>query len=128
MTTFPLHALAEESGPAFGSSVEIGNLRKFMVGVRVTAGSGTVNPFRVWLEGTMDGTNFFEIPLVRALKAGIAAPGAATTDERDIVNEAAVVTSEEYVAVYEANVSTVRARWDLQGTVPRETFEVKLRG
>ncbi|KKL51459.1 hypothetical protein LCGC14_2295260, partial [marine sediment metagenome] len=69
METFTLHALAAETGPAFGTPVEIGNVRKFMVGVRVTAGSGTVNPFRVWLEGTMDGTNFFEIPHKRALKA-----------------------------------------------------------
>ncbi len=128
MVNFTLHALVAETGPDVGAAVDIGNRRELTAVVRVAAGSGTVNPFRVWIEGTVDGTNFFEIPCKRILKDGIAAPGAAGTDERDIVSEVAVLTSGVFFALLELNVSKIRAAWNIAGTTPSETFEVRVRG
>ncbi len=125
---FVLHALAAEVAAGQGAAVEVGSWRNLTATVRVTAGSGTVNPFRVWLEGSPDGTNWYELPCTTVLKAGAAAPGAAATDERDIVNETAVVTSASYVGKCELYVSQVRAAWNIAGTTPSETFEVLASG
>ncbi len=111
--------------PGSGPIIDVGNLRQAFVLVSVTAGSGTVNPFRVWVEGSIDGTIFAEIACDLVLKAGAAAPGAAATvPQRDIVNETAVVTSAIYSATCSTSARHIRARWDVTGTTPSETFSV----
>jgi len=123
-----LRALAAATAAGQGSAVEIGAWRELGVAVRVTAGSGTVTVFRVYLEGTFDGTNWFELPCLLVLKGGAAAPGALTLNQRDVVNEALAITSAKYAGVCRTPVSTVRAAWDVAGTTPSETFEVLVSG
>jgi len=121
---FTLAASAARTAAGTGTAVEVGNLRNLFVSVSVTAGSGTVNPFRVWLEASNDGTVFLEVPCKLVLKTGAAAPGAGTANQRDIVNETAVQTSAKYVGLCEVLAATVRAAWNIAGTTPSETFEV----
>ena len=97
-----------------GTITDIGAYRLITVLVTVTAGSGTVNPFRVWLEGSPDGTNFYELPCYQWVKTGAAAPGASAA-QRDIVNEVAVVTSGKWAANCETRLSIVRAAWNIAG-------------
>lgn len=119
-----LAASAARTAAGTGTAVEIGNYRNLLVTVSVTAGSGTVNPFRVWVEASNDGTVFLEVPCKLVLKTGIAAPGAGTANQRDIVNEVAVQTSARYLGICEVGAPTVRAAWNIAGTTPSETFEV----
>jgi|SRR5689334_738759 len=124
--SFTLKASGAQTGAAQGSLVEAGAYRVLHIAVNVTAGSGTVNPFRIWLEGSPNnGTDWYEIPCYGVLKAGATAPGAAnSTLQRDIVNEAAVVTSQKYVATCELYFTQVRAAWNIAGSTPSETFSV----
>ena len=111
--------------PGSGPVVDVGNLRTALVIVNVTAGSGTVNPFRVWLEQSIDGTIIAETACDLVLKGGAAPPGSVpTVPQRDIVNEAAVVTSGTWSAVCPIAGRQVRARWDVTGSTPSETFSV----
>lgn len=119
-----LHALAAETSTGTGSRVDIGAGRDVEISVRVTAGSGPLTAFRVWLEQTFDGTNYFEVACRRVLKGGDAAPGAASLDERDIVNETSIQTSGKWVAVADRRATQVRVAWFLSGATPSETFEV----
>jgi len=106
-----------------GSAVDIGNWREITVLVNVTAGSGTVNPFRVWLEGSPDGTKWYELTCFQWVKTGAAAPGASAA-QRDIVSEVAVVTSGKWSANCQTHLSLVRAAWNISGSTPSETFSV----
>lgn len=109
-----------------GSSTIIGNYRRLNVWVNVTAGSGTVSVFRVWLEVAPDSTGSVWHPVVceKVVKNTATAPGAGAT-QRDIVNETAVQTSATYSAMCEVYSDTVRIAWDIQGTTPSETFQVR---
>jgi hypothetical protein len=119
-----LKASGAQTGPSTGSLAEIGNYRYITVLVNVTAGSGTVTTFRVWLEGSIDnGANWYELPCYQMVKAGAAAPGASAA-QRDIVNETSVQTAAKYVANCETYFSQVRAAWNIAGTTPSETFAV----
>lgn len=118
-----LKTLGAETSAGQGSSAELGNRKYVSVTVRVTAGVATVTVFRVWIEGTVDGTNWFELPCGLVLKTGAAAPGTAAS-QRDIVNETSVQTSAAYIGQCELSVTTIRAAWNITGTTPSETFEV----
>lgn len=119
-----LKASGAQTTAGTGTLQEIGGLRFITVLVNVTAGSGTVNPFRVWLEGTVDGTTWFELACQNVLKTGAAAPGTAAVTQRDIVAEVAVVTAAKYVATCETYVEKVRIAWNIAGSTPSETFSV----
>jgi hypothetical protein len=127
-TSLVLKASGAQTTAGNGSAVEIGSFRRATIYVNVTAGSGTVNPFRVWIEGSPDGTNWYELPCDLILKAGTAAPGAGAVNQRDIVNEAALVTSQKYVANCEIFTSTIRAAWNIAGATPSETFDITMAG
>ena len=124
---FTLKASGAQTGASTGSLVAIGNWRQLAVTVNVTAGSGTVNPFRVWIEGTWDGTNWQELACELVLKSGATAPGTPAT-QRDIVNETAVVASGKYTALCRVLVDQVRAAWNIAGASPSETFSVSAWG
>lgn len=113
-----------QTEPGHGADIQIGSWRTLQVAVSVTDGAGTVSAFRVWLEGTQDGTTWYELVCSRILKSGAAAPGTSTAIQRDIVNETAVVTSAKYTALCETYFSTVRAAWHIAGTDQSETFSV----
>lgn len=119
-----LHALVARTAAGTGSAIDIGSYRSVAVYARVTAGSGTVNPFDVWIECSADGTNFTECALDNRVKATTTGAGTFTDNTIKLVAEVAVTTS----AVYSAQLSTVpqaiRARWNIAGTTPSETFEV----
>jgi len=119
-----LKALGAETTAGQGSTISIGNADQVEVTVRVTAGSGTVTTFRVYLEESNDGTNWFEVAMDLVMKGGLAAPGAATPNQRDIVNETAVQTSAKYVGKAMGMAPAIRAAWAIAGTTPSETFEV----
>jgi hypothetical protein len=121
---FTLKASGAQTTAGTGSLVEVGPWRLMTVTVNVTAGSGTVNPFRVWIEVTPDGTTWFELPCRLVLKTGATAPGAAAANQRDIVNETAVQTSAKYVGVCDLTGPQIRAAWNIAGSSPSETFSV----
>ena len=128
MDNFTLLAQAAKVGPGNGVAVEIGNRRKLTAVVRIAAGSGTVTEFQVWIEGNLDGTNWVEIPCTRVIKSGIVAPGAASINQRDIVDETTLITADIYFGLLESHFSTIRTSWNIVGTTPSETFEVRVRG
>lgn len=122
---FTLLASGSRTNAGTGSSVDVGAWRHLHVFVRVTAGSGTVNPFRVWLEGSHDDSLWQEISCQNVLKAGAAAPGTAAATQRDIVNEVAVVSSAtQWSATCEIYTSKIRVAWNIAGSSPSETFAV----
>jgi hypothetical protein len=123
--SFVLKASGAQIAAGQGSLVDLGGYRFITVLVNVTAGSGTVNPFEVWLEGTVDnGVNWYQLACQNVVKASATAPGTAAASQRDIVNEVAVVTAAKYVATCELYVSQVRAAWNISGSTPSETFSV----
>ena len=119
-----LHVLGAETAPGTGTAVNIGLARSVAVVARVTAGSGTVNPFNVWIECSLDGTNFTECALDDRVEATTTGTGTFTDNTILLIAETAVTTS----GVYSARVTTltlaIRARWNIAGTTPSETFEV----
>jgi len=85
--------------PGSGPAAQLGNLRNVGVVVNVTAGSGTVSTFRAWIEQSVDGITFAETACDLVLKGGATPPGSGrSAPRRDIVNEAALVTSAIYSA------------------------------
>jgi hypothetical protein len=121
---FTLAASAARTAAGTGTAVEVGNLRNLFVSVSVTAGSGTVNPFRVWLEASNDGTVFLEVPCKLVMETAIAAPGAGTANQRDLLSKVAVLTTGKFIGFCEVWAPTIRAAWNIAGTTPSETFEV----
>jgi len=121
---FVLHAIGAEITVGTGAAVDLGNWRNLTVHARVTAGSGTVNPFDLWLECSADGTNFTECAIDDRVKATTTGGGTFTDNTIKLIAEVAVTTS----AVYSARVTSVpqfiRARWNIAGTTPSETFEL----
>ena len=68
-----LKASGAQGAAGQGSAVDIGAYRSVTVMVTVTAGSGTVNPFRVWLEGSPDaGVTWYELPCYQWVKTAAA--------------------------------------------------------
>ncbi len=125
---FVLHALGAETGPNTGAAFDLGNARNVFVVARVTAGSGTVNPFDVWLECSIDGTNFTECAIDDRVKATTTGAGPHTDNVIKLIAEVAVTSSAVYSARLgaESAVQAIRARWNIAGTTPSETFEVLL--
>jgi hypothetical protein len=122
---FTLQGTQAQTTSGNGTTTDIGNWRHLHVLVRVTAGSGTVNPFRIWLEGSPDnGNTWFEVPCALVVKGGATAPGTSAS-QRDIVNEVAVVTSATYLGTCDVFTQWVRAAWNIAGTTPSETFQVR---
>lgn len=117
---FTLAVLSARTTSAVGTAVDVTRCRQANVLVRVTAGSGTVTVFKVFLVGSVDGTNLMELPCDTACKDG----GACTANTQNIVSETAVVTSAEYAASCPVAVDEVAAGWTITGTSPSETFEV----
>lgn len=90
--------------------------------VIVTAGSGTVTAWKVWLETSGDGVNWAPLPSWSTVTFS----GTATAGTHLIVNETSLVTSGNASGFYSAPLTNVRARWTLTGTTPSETFSVIL--
>jgi hypothetical protein len=95
--------------------------------VLVTAGSGTVNPFKVWIEGSDDGVVWVPVICDLSLATSTAA-GTATANNKFLVNVAAVVTSDQVVGIYKTQVLPryLRGVVNISGTTPSETFELSV--
>jgi len=89
----------------------------------VTAGSGTVTTFKVWLEVSGDGTNWSALPCWSTLTITGTAP---TANTHLVINETAVQTSGSGSGFCSLPLGNVRARWNVAGTTPSETFSVIL--
>jgi hypothetical protein len=119
-----LHALAAKTGPGTGAAIDLGNYRNVTVHARVTAGSGTVNPFDVWIECSADAVNFTECALDDRIKGTTTGAGTFTDNTIKLIAEVAVITSGTWSAKLTTPVQAIRARWNIVGTTPSETFEV----
>lgn len=119
-----LHALGAETAAGTGTAMNLGNLRTATVFARVTAGSGTVTTFNVWIECSADGTNFTECALDNRVEATTTGTGTFTDNTVFLITETAVTTSGVYSGQLGAAPQAIRARWNIAGTTPSETFEV----
>lgn len=128
-TQFDLLASAAQTASATGASVDVAGLREMAVFVNVTASSGTFTVFRVYLEASDDGgTTWYELAADDVIENGIAAPGAGSANQRDIVNKTTTVAASKFTATYSAFGNKVRPRWVLTGSTPSVTFSVKAVG
>ena len=120
VSSVTLQASAAQTGAGSGTVImDVSTCQRITVAVVVTAGSGTVNPFIVGIQGTVDGgTTWSELASLMATKQGGA------SQQPHTVNEVAVVTSGTYSGHYEPAVNQVRAYWNIAGTTPSETFSV----
>jgi hypothetical protein len=124
--TLTLHALAARTTVGTGAAVEVGLASNLAVFARVTAGSGTVNPFDVWIECSLDATNWTECSIDDRVEATTTGAGPHTDNAIKLIAETAVTTSGTYSARITSVARAVRARWNIAGTTPSETFEVLL--
>ena len=123
---FTLHAVGAETGPNTGAAVSVGNYHFFNLYAWVTAGSGTVNPFDVWAECSADGTNWTECAVDDRVKATTTGGGTFTDNTVKVIAETAVTTSGVYSARLTTLPNFIRARWNIVGASPSETFGVIL--
>lgn len=117
--------VASQAWTAGGNSIDLDVLTGSMmyVAVPITAGSGTVSPFNLWMEGSVDGgASWFRLiaDLVDASGTDV------TTPRANIVNNKVTnAAPETYGALYRhLPCDKVRARWGMAGTTPSLTFGV----
>lgn len=139
-TNITLLASAAQTASANGAAVDVSGLRELTVYVNLTAGSGTLTAFSVYLESSDDGgTTWYELLADTVFKnALVSAPTAADptairTDKRNIVDgavETAIITvNSHWTATYSKFGNKIRARWIITPTSsPSETFSVKAVG
>jgi hypothetical protein len=125
---FILHALGAEITVGTGAAVDLGNWRNATVHARVTAGSGTVNPFDLWLECSANGASWTECALDDRVEATTTGAGPFTDNTIKLIAEVAVTTAGVYSARLTAVPQSIRARWNIAGTTPSETFELVVVG
>lgn len=121
---------SDKTASAKGTGIaEVIGADRAVVLVAVTAGSGTVDHFQVYLEGSNDQVTWYELPATRTLKStGTNAPATVGTNKRNFVEETSVTTSGLYVGYYEGLPAYVRPAWIIDGTGPHETFEIHIYG
>lgn len=117
-----LHPSGPETSSGTGTEISTRGAETLYINVYVTAGSGTVTSFEMFLESSMDGTIFIDVACLEFLKSGEANPSQPTLNERTFIDETAVVTSAQYSAVCQPGGGTVRLNWTIIGTTPSETF------
>jgi len=118
---------------ASGNSAKfaVATATQLVVGVDITAASGTTPLLDLWLQVSDDGgTTWYDMPADWALKGNNAAGQGSLTPSsgsgiRDIV-EAANATS-TWLGVYKQVASDwVRVKWIISGTTPSFTFSVSM--
>ena len=117
-----LHPSGPETTSATGTETSTRGAETLYINVYVTAGSGTVTSFEMFLESSMDGTIFTDVACLEFFKSGAGNPAKPTLNERTFIDETAVVTSAQYSAVCQPGGGTVRLNWTITGTSPSETF------
>ena len=129
-----LLASAAQSASGSGAWIPITTWTMLNVVAAISAASGTITDFDLWLEGASDanGSNPHQIPCDIQYKNGAAAGTEATvnTNKIHIINSKADTTAPEvYTAQYKhLPCNYVRARWYMAGTTPSVTFSVMALG
>ena len=118
---------AAQTASAASSGQQLSTIQQAIVGVDITAGSGTITDFDLWLECSDDGgTTWYRLVADHVV---IDSTGADSQDQVNIVDNKTTTAAERYLAVYQVLPSDyVRVRWTLTGTTPSLTFSVSLVG
>lgn len=116
---------AAETASATGATVSASGKSVALIVLDITAGSGTVTDFRVFIEGSVDGTIFAALPCDVLLDAAAADPGAGILNQRDIIDVATVTTTGTFYCKIKDPPSRIRAQWVVVGTSPSETFSIE---
>jgi len=119
-TTLVALAAFTTSGNSVDQDVLTGTMMH--VEVDITAASGTISDFDLFMEGSVDGgTTWFRLHAVHIDANGTDI----VTARSNIVNNKTATTPERYGALYShLPCDKVRARWTLTGTTPSLTFAV----
>ncbi len=120
----PLHALQAETAPGTGPGVDLGNYSTVTFFARVTATSGTVTTFDLWTECSADNANWAECAVDDRVKATSTGAGPHTDSTIKLIFETTGVSAVVYAARLTMFPQFVRARWNIVGTTPSETFEL----
>lgn len=112
-----------------GSSKKIDTISMGMVEVDISAASGTI-VLDIYLEGSSDGNNWYELPADQVLKkSGVAAAVSVTTNVRDIVDNKTTTAAEKFVAIYgRLPAGYVRISHTLSGSTPSVTYSSAIVG
>ncbi|HOC18440.1 MAG TPA: hypothetical protein PKK95_09240 [Vicinamibacterales bacterium] len=130
-TRFALLASQAQTASANSSAVQVATITQAVVGIDITAGSGTVSDFDLWLEVSDDGgTSWYPLaPDVVIVDSTRAATWNVDADHAYIVDSKASTTAEKYLAVFkQVPADYVRLRWTLTGTTPSLTFSADMVG
>lgn len=122
---FEFHASAAETATGATSWIPIPTFSMFMVGLDITAASGTTPALSLWLQGSDDGgLTAFDFPYDLQLTLNAAAADlTANTNRRNITGTAAVAAPGKHIAIYkEIPTDAVRLSWVISGTTPSFTF------
>lgn len=135
----PAHAAATRTemvaSAAFTAS---GNSAKFqmstanqlILGVDVTAFSGTTPTLTVWLQVSDDGgTTWYDMPAdFTLISATTAATGTmSATAKRNVVDTLVISVAADYLGVYKHLASdAIRLKWVISGTTPSITFSASV--
>jgi len=124
---FELAASAARTATGNSAAFEI-NTTRLMLGVDVTAASGTSPQLDLWLQGSDDGgTTWYDLVCDQVLKtAGSAAvSGTVALNVRDVVDAKVSTAAESFMGLYsDLATDTVRVRWVISGATPSFTFRV----
>jgi len=126
-----LQASVQQNASGNSGQFSIPTMVQAILGVDVTAGSGTISDFDVWLEGSDDGgTTWYELPCDLVMKSsGTGTANTVAANQRNVVDSKTSTTAEKFVGIYKAlPADVVRLRWILTGTTPTMTFSASLVG
>ncbi len=119
------------TGDGEGLKKRLPTITMAIVGIDVTAASGTTPKFTAWLQVSDDGgTTWYDFPADLILKSSaIATDLTATANARNICDEIDETGEGQYLAIYKHIPSDyVRLKRLVSGTTPSYTFSANLVG
>ena len=122
---FEFHASGAETATGNSGAIQIPTFSQMLVGVDVTAVSGTTPAMDIYLQGSDDGgTTWYDMPYdLQMTTAAAPADIDANETRRNINGTAAAAATGKHLAIYkEIPTDTVRLRWVISGTTPSFTF------
>lgn len=132
-TRFEMVASAAQTANGNSAQFSIPTVSQALVGVDITAQSGTTPTLTVWLQASDDGgTTWYDVPNDLALvSATTAATGTmSATPRRNIVDTVNIATAgapQKHVGIYRNLPSdTVRVAWVISGASANLTFSISM--
>jgi len=123
-------ASAAQTATGNSAAFSVPTVGMAMVGIDITAFSGTTPTLTVWLQASDDGgTTWFDVPNDLALiSATTAATGTmSSTARRNIVDTLVISAAQKHFALYrQLPGDTVRLNWVISGTTPSITFSASM--